>query len=98
MHRCDGDNADDTSAHTVQTFEQPKEQNLLIDYCLSIVDGTATQCGQLAADEFCKRQKPFTHAIEFVKSHVKTKTWMYGDARVHDEKAQDSFYSITCST
>jgi hypothetical protein len=76
-------------------FVQPAHDDYRVDLCRI----WGYECGQAAADEFCRRND-FEHAAAFSIAHdigAATPTMTLADRKVCDQAYCDGFESITCT-
>jgi len=73
-----------------ETFREPKVDKIRVDWCLT----WGTDCGQPAADEFCRRQG-FKRALSFEVTRGVGQTWLLGSGKTFPHG--DAFFYVVCS-
>lgn len=92
-HRCDSFQSIRCKT-TTRTFVNPSHHGFLLDYCKTF----AHQCGQPAANAYCKR-RGYTKAIYYTKaSSGSRQTMTIGENSICDPRFHrcDTFHSIKC--
>ena len=80
------------TATAQEGFREPRIEGNRLDWCL----GWGKECGQPAADEFC-RFKGYKSALRFEVAHMVGPTKVIGTGEMCSVPACDGFLYITCS-